>query len=93
MVRVATLLRKYRADSEDVSPDGLDTEQQLDAIRERTARMMTDMAECWTTVLQPALAEHDIRFLERAQYSDPVRNYLRTYFRENIYPVLTPLAL
>ena len=50
MVRVATLLRKYRADSEDVSPDGLDTEEQLDAIRERTARMMRDMADCWTSV-------------------------------------------
>ena len=92
MVRVATLLRKFRAASGDVSPDGLDTGQQLDAIRERAAQMMRDMSSCWTTVLQPALAEHDIRFLERSAYTDAVRAYLRTYFRRNIHPVLTPLA-
>ena len=92
MVRVATLLRKFRAASGDVSPDGLDTGQQLDAIRERAAQMMRDMSSCWTTVLQPALAEHDIRLLERSAYTDAIRAHLRTYFRQNIHPVLTPLA-
>lgn len=92
MVRVATLLRKYRADSEDVSPDGLDTEEQLEAIRERTALMIEAMSDCWATVLRPALAKQDVRFLERADYTDAIRTYLRSYFRENIYPVLTPLA-
>ena len=33
MVRVATLLKKYRAGIEDLSPDGQNTEQQLAAIR------------------------------------------------------------
>ena len=92
MVRVATLLRKYRADSLDVSPDGLDTEQQLAAIRERASRIMQEMAGCWNEVLQPELAQHDIVFLERAEWPDAVRGWLRTYFLENVQPVLTPLA-
>ena len=37
MVRVATLLKKFRAGMDDVSPDGLHTEQQLVAIRQRAA--------------------------------------------------------
>ncbi len=92
MVRVATLLRKFRADSIDMSPDGLDTEQQLAAIRERASRIMREMSHCWTEVLQPALAKHDIVFLERSEYTDRVRDWLRDYFRENVHPVLTPLA-
>ncbi len=92
MVRVATLLRKYRADSLDVSPDGLDTEQQLTAIRERASRIMREMAGCWTEVLQPELAKHDIAFLERSEWSDAARGWLRKYFLENVHPVLTPLA-
>ena len=92
MVRVATLLRKFRAASGDISPDGFDTGQQLDAIRERAAQMMRDMSSCWTTVLQPALAAHEIRFLERTAYTDAIRTYMRTYFRKNVHPVLTPLA-
>ena len=92
MVRVATLLRKFRADSVDVSPDGLDTEQQLAAIRERASRIMREMSHCWTTVLQPALAKHGVVFLERSEYTDAIRAWLRNYFRQNVHPVLTPLA-
>ena len=92
MVRVATLLRKYRADSIDVSPDGLDTEQQLAAIRERASRIMREMSRCWTAVLQPALAKHGVVFLERSEYTDAMRAWLRDYFRKNVHPVLTPLA-
>ena len=47
MVRVATLLKKLRAGMDDVSPDGLHTEQQLVAIRQRAAQMLDDIATCW----------------------------------------------
>ena len=92
MVRVATLLRKFRADSIDVSPDGLDTQQQLAAIRERASRIMREMSHCWTAVLQPALAKHGVVFLERSEYTDAIRAWLGDYFRKNVHPVLTPLA-
>ncbi len=92
MVRVATLLRKFRSNVEDVSPDGLDTVQQLEAIRRRAGAMMDDMASCWAAVLRPLLEEHDVLVLEPPDYSERVRSYLADYFRRNIHPVLTPLA-
>ena len=46
MVRVATLLRKFRNNVEDVSPDGLNPKQQLDAIRLRANRMAEDLELC-----------------------------------------------
>src|SRR4030095_4664500 len=52
MVRVATLLKKFRAGMGDVSPDGLHTEQQLVAIRQRAAQMLEDMATCWQELLR-----------------------------------------
>lgn len=92
MVRVATLLRKFRNNVEDVSPDGLDTSQQLAAIRSRAGTMMDDMASCWAAVLRPFLDEYDIRFLERPDYTERVRHHLTDYFCRNVHPVLTPLA-
>ena len=92
MVRVATLLRKFRSNVEDVSPDGLDIVQQLEAIRRRADAMMDDMASCWAAVLRPLLEEHDVLVLEPPDYSERVRSYLADYFRRNIHPVLTPLA-
>ena len=92
MVRVATLLRKFRTDNEAVSPDGMSTEQQLDAIRLRTKRMMDDVERCWSDVLRPLLAAHRIRILDPADYTPAVEAYLHEHYRRNIHPVLTPLA-
>ena len=92
MVRVATLLKKFRAGMDDVSPDGLHTEQQLVAIRQRASQMLDDLATCWQELLRPQLDGENIRFLEPAEYTSDVRTYLAGYFKTHIWPVLTPLA-
>ncbi|HEX7085883.1 MAG TPA: polyphosphate kinase 1 [Vicinamibacterales bacterium] len=92
MVRVATLLRKYRAGVTDVSPDGQHTEQQLQTIRRRAARMFDELAACWQDRLRPLLAAEGIHFLEPADYTPEVITYLASCFKTDIWPVLTPLA-
>jgi polyphosphate kinase len=92
MVRVATLLKKYRARMEDVAPDGLNTEQQLRALIQRSRAMLDAQAACWTSELRPMLAEEGIRFLEPAEYTPAIAAWLRRYFTHEIFPVLTPLA-
>ena len=69
MVRVATLLKKFRAGVDGTSPDGLNTEQQLHAIRQRAAQMLDDVATCWQELLRPLLESEAIRFLEPADYT------------------------
>src|SRR5215471_10754053 len=46
MVRVATLLRKERAGSGSISPDGMTAAQQIAAIRKRAAKLLNDQAAC-----------------------------------------------
>ncbi|MXW35682.1 MAG: RNA degradosome polyphosphate kinase, partial [Chloroflexi bacterium] len=92
MVRVATLLRKFRSESEALSPDGMSTEQQLDAIRVRTKRMMNDVERCWSDVLRPLLATHRIRILDPADYTPAVEAYRHDHYRRICHPVLTPVA-
>jgi polyphosphate kinase len=92
MVRVATILKKFRAGIEDVSIDGLNTEQQLDAIRGRALAQMAEQTQCWTTALRPLLGAEGIHFLEPSDYTPAIDAWLTQYFDANIYPVLTPLA-
>ena len=92
MVRVATLLKKFRAGVDGTSPDGLNTEQQLHAIRQRAAQMLDDVATCWQELLRPLLDSEAIRFLEPADYTAEVKAFLAGYFKTHIWPVLTPLA-
>jgi polyphosphate kinase len=92
MVRVATLLKKLRAGSDDESPDGMTVAERLVAIRTRAAAMMRDQAACWQHRLRPALAEKGIEFVEPEEYTERISRYLRAYFRSDVYPLLTPLA-
>ncbi|MCA1586072.1 MAG: polyphosphate kinase 1 [Acidobacteria bacterium] len=92
MVRVATILKKFRAGIEDVSIDGLNTEQELDAIRRRALAQMAEQTSCWKMALRPLLAAEGIQFLETREYTAAIDAWLTQYFDANIYPVLTPLA-
>jgi polyphosphate kinase len=92
MVRVATLLKKYRAGIEDVSPDGLNTEQQLAATRARASEMMASLTGCWREQLRPALVDEGVYILEPEEYTPAISEHLARYFRAEILPVLTPLA-
>jgi polyphosphate kinase len=92
MVRVATLLKKFRAGMDDLSPDGTHTEQQLVAIRRRATQMLDDVATCWQELLRPQLESEGIRFLEPTDYTPEVKTFLAGYFKSHIWPVLTPLA-
>jgi polyphosphate kinase len=92
MVRVATILKKYRAGIEDVSIDGLNTERQLATIRMRALAQLDAQTRCWTAELRPLLASEGIHFLDPPEYTAAVEAYLAQYFKAEIFPVLTPLA-
>jgi len=92
MVRVATILKKFRADIDDVSIDGLNTEQELVAIRQRALEQMDLQSACWSHSLRPLLAGEGIHFVEPGDYTPAMDQWLKQYFDTNIFPVLTPLA-
>ena len=92
MIRVASLLRKQRTNTEDVSTDGLSTGEQLTRVRKQTAEMLAQQVRCWTDDLRPLLAAQQIHLLEPADYTPAITQHLESYFGREIWPVLTPLA-
>ena len=91
MIRVATTQKNLKQGIEDVAPDGLNTQQQLTAMRARALEMMQALSTCWNQ-LRPLLADQQIVLLEPGEWTPQVRDYLHTYFARDICPVLTPLA-
>jgi polyphosphate kinase len=92
MVRVATILKKFRAGIEEVSVDGQTTDQQLTTIRARALAQFDDQTACWSQSLRPLLAAEGIHFVEPGDYTPAMDTWLAQYFKEHIFPVLTPLA-
>jgi polyphosphate kinase len=92
MVRLAGLLRHQRAGIDRRSPDGLDIDEQVLAVRGAAETMLDDLGRCWIDDLRPALADRGIHFLEPADYTTRVHAFLRQQFNAMVCPVLTPLA-
>src|SRR6185503_94243 len=92
MVRVATILKKFRAGIEDVSIDGQTTDQQLATTRARALAQIDEQTGCWSQSLRPLLAAESIHFLEPGDYTPAIDAWLAQYFKDHIFPVLTPLA-
>src|SRR5262245_31729320 len=93
MDRVAGVLHAW-ADG-DKTPDvaGLTPEQQLDAIQTRAHDLLIRMYELATQNLLPALRAAGIRLLEWQELPPATRQALSAYFRDEVLPVLTPLAV
>jgi polyphosphate kinase len=92
MVRVAGLMRRLQTGLPVEGPDGLTPREQLALIADRTADLMDRHSKTFADV-EPALAAEQVRLLRWADLPPPERERLRTYFREQIFPVLTPLAV
>jgi polyphosphate kinase len=92
LVRVATLLKKFRAGIDDTSIDGMSLDEELEVIRARAGDQMTEQTRVWMDELRPQLANEGIRFLDAADYTPAIDAWLTEYFEAQVFPVLTPLA-
>ncbi len=93
MIRLAGLKDQIASRKTLRSPDGRTAEQQLVAIRERLAPLVQEVRQCWRNELCPLLAEQHIHILDYAQLNADQRAAMLAYFQNEIFPVLTPLAV
>jgi polyphosphate kinase len=93
MVRVAGLKRRDEMGLSVRSADGLSPREQLRRIGERTQQIASRHAQEFLESIRPALADEGIIVVTWAQLDDDERGRLSTYFHEQVFPVLTPLAV
>ncbi|OJV78523.1 MAG: RNA degradosome polyphosphate kinase [Cellulomonas sp. 73-92] len=93
MVRVAGLKRRIATGIAVTAASGLSPRQVLEAISERAHVLMARHALVFTNEVQPALAEQGITIVRWRDLSDEEQDRLHKYFRRQIFPVLTPLAV
>jgi polyphosphate kinase len=93
MVRVAGLKRREETGLTVRSADGLTPREQLAYISKRNQELVEQHAEAWEKRLRPSLAERGIGIASWNELTEEQRERLTLYFREQIFPVLTPLAV
>ena len=93
MIRLAGLKDQSVAHVTTLSPDGRTGEQQLQAVRKKLNPLLQDTRHFWRQELIPALAAEHIHILDFEQLDAMQRIAMQTYFENEIFPVLTPLAV
>jgi len=93
MVRVSGIRKQVEARIMEISPDGLTPTDQLAAIRKLALELMIEAQHCYQRKLLPKLGKAGIHIIDYQKLNKTQKERADTYFKEVVYPVLTPLAL
>lgn len=92
-VRVGGLQTLERQHVTRPDPAGLTPEQQLTAIRRRVRQMVEEQYRIYREELEPQMSATGLRQLRPTELSATQKRVLKQVFQEEIYPVLTPMAV
>ena len=92
-IRVAGLKDQLAAGYAERSPDGQTPEEQLRQIAAVVREQVRVHGQTLHEEVLPGLARHGVVLLDMADLADGERQQLDRYFHDNVFPVLTPLAV
>jgi polyphosphate kinase len=94
MVRVASLKDQVHAGYDKVDIAGMTPKEQLKAISAQTHELVNQQYTTLNRSLLPALEKAGLHFIsEHEELTEKQKVYVDRYFEENVYPVLTPMAM
>ena len=94
MVRVASLKDQVHAKYTKADISGLTPREQLRSISEKTHELVQVQYSTYNRSLLPTLKKAGLHVIEEHEMlTDAQKEYVDQYFEENVYPVLTPMAM
>ncbi|MCT4620685.1 MAG: RNA degradosome polyphosphate kinase [Marinisporobacter sp.] len=93
MVRVAGLKDQVNVGFGKLDPAGLTPKQQLKNISIKAHKMVYRQYSCFNRALTIGLKKNGIRFVDEKDLTMEQRLFLEEYFMNEVYPVLTPMAV
>ena len=91
MVRVAGLKRMERHKNFEKDPSGRTPRQQLEEISFLAHEITVRQYKCLMEDVLPKLKNFGIEYLQPEKYTAQNKQYLENYFRNEVFPLLTPL--
>ncbi|HKO95871.1 MAG TPA: polyphosphate kinase 1 [Pyrinomonadaceae bacterium] len=93
MIRVSGLKEELEENITEISPDGMTPDEQLYEIRARVLGLLELQTKCFREQIRPELERQNIQIVEYGALTEDEQAFLSEYFREKVFPVLTPLAV
>ena len=94
MIRVASLKDMVNAEFDKPDIAGLKPEKQLELINIKTHQLVEAQYNTYNRSLRPQLKSEKLRILRgHEKLTEEQKAFVDKYFEENVYPVLTPMAV
>jgi polyphosphate kinase len=93
MVRVSGIRKMVEAHIMETSPDGATPPDQLAAIRKLSHELLNEAQRYYQRKILPKLDKTGIHIIDYQKLNKVHKERADSYFKEVVYPVLTPLAL
>lgn len=93
MVRVSGLIEQFEAGNLELSPDGHTPNEQLLLISKTAQQMRQAAADLWIKVLRPSLDKAGIHIRSMKELTPAQQIKVADYFRDEVFPLCTPLIL
>src|SRR5213596_3049577 len=92
-IRVAGIKQQIESETSDLGPDGLSPTETFNNIQRVVRELVAAQYSLWNEELLPLLAKNGIRIPRMAELSAKRAAWAHKYFQEEVFPMLTPLAV
>ncbi|MBA2434657.1 MAG: polyphosphate kinase 1, partial [Chthoniobacterales bacterium] len=92
-IRVAGIKQQIASETSDVGPDGMSPTATFEAIERVAHEMVAKQYALWNKEIEPLLRENQIFIHHMAELSAKRAAWARRYFQQEVFPMLTPLAV
>src|SRR5207253_8257299 len=92
-IRVAGIKQQIESETSDLGPDGLSPTETFNSIQRVAHEMVATEYALWRDELAPMLAKSGIRIHHVAQLNTKRAAWAKRFFQEEVFPMLTPLAV
>lgn len=93
MVRVGSLIDQLKANFNKLDPAGLTPKEQLCEIYKKVGNLVEKQCSYFNRSLKIAMEKENINFLTMNDLDDSQLEYVKKYYKNNIFPVLTPVLI
>jgi len=92
-IRVAGIKQQIESETSDVGPDGLSPSEVFNRIQKTVRELVAAQYALWKSELLPELAKNGIYVREIAELPAKRAAWAHRYFLQEVFPMLTPLAV
>src|SRR6266705_2550629 len=92
-IRVAGIKQQIESETSEIGPDGLSPTETFDRIQKTVRELVATQYALWKNELQPELAKNGIYVREIAELPAKRAAWAHRYFQQEVFPMLTPLAV